>query len=604
MSNLEDIGLSPVARDSRLYLRWACDMVLRQSQRASYRGNLKDENCFQLIQYLMTHHPHSTSQPTSNRNMLPALLFTFQKVVATEMATKMVDIYDLDLLKGKPKAKEIIRAEIENIYGGVPPFLQRVLERGIGIHHGDISAPCKDLVERLFNKKLIQIVFNTSSLAEGVHMPCQTVVFLQDKQSLVNNKLFRQCAGRAGRQGDSDVGFVVVTGNYTMSRMQTLLKGLDKEERKDEGEYGSTDEVAAARSSLVPAARLQLQGWLEAEGKGRRLPLPLCFTGHRNFNHQLRKVNYMVGSIRDMIGDLSVKLCTTSVDIDLRLRPLFAFVLRMLVSQVRNAHFAQQPCLSQEVLARQVINLALWFRSPIESKAYSSSSRSTNHRQREYDLRLVPLLDDIPLLLRRAVLEWNQRIFRSIFLAEEGNLLAPPDTRPGADRAVAAVYDETGAVKKQFGALVCQSQLLLENTRVCERLAPEIDGLSGHAFAYVASGINKNNMKDLFAVPYDTLPLLDPSDIAIKSQQGFLLKLIFMGGDISVYVDQIKVKYGVKKYLLKRELSGVRGALVAVQRFVENSLPLADSEEDPMKGVLSSAISRLDGVIKAVSGYK
>jgi hypothetical protein len=70
-------------------------------------------------------------------------------------------------------------------------------------------------------------------------------VFLQDKHNLVDNKLFRQCAGRAGRQGDSNVGFVIVTGNYTIGRLRTLLKGLNKGggEEKDEGEYGSTDEV-------------------------------------------------------------------------------------------------------------------------------------------------------------------------------------------------------------------------------------------------------------------------------------------------------------------------------------------------------------------------
>ena len=75
-------------------------------------------------------------------------------------------------------------------------------------------------------------------------------------------------------------------------------------------------------------------------------------------------------------------------------------------------------------------------------------------------------------------------------------------------------------------------------------------------------------------------------------------------------MDRIKVKYGVWAAVLEQELSGIKGALLSVQRFVEMSVPLREAEgagtetTDPMKGVLASAISRVDRVKRVVFALK
>jgi hypothetical protein len=149
---------------------------------------------------------------------------------------------------------------------------------------------------------------------------------------------------------------------------------------------------------------------------------------------------------------------------------------------------------------------------------------------------------------------------------------------------------------------------------VRERLAPEIDGLSGHAYGFVASGINKNNMSALFAVPYDALPLLDPRDIAVKSKQGFLLHFLFSGmkaaafeeAELLLLMDRIRVKYGVDKKALLRELGDIRSALNTVKRFVDDVVPLAPAcrgrqqqqqavpRDDPVIVVINAALQRVD----------
>ena len=605
-SEIGNVGHDNIGRDSRMYLRWASDMVLRQAQRACYEGSLKDENCFQLLNFLKHNHPHTECESATPKNMLPALLFTFEKVVATELATKMVDIYDVDMLRvgsiGKDrteeeKAKDAIMQEISIDIANnsdVPAFLQRLLVRGIGVHHSDISGTCRSLVERLFHRNLVKVVFNTSTLAEGIHMPCQTVVFLQDKHNLVDNKLFRQCAGRAGRQGNSDVGFVIVTGNYSVIRLQNLLKGLD--DKVHDGEYGRVDEIGEAKSSLIPAVRFQLEGICREDRS-----LPFCFSGGRHINNSYGKVTYFMQCIKEMIGETTTELCKASIDIDIRLRPLFAYIARVFISNVRKKF--SKP--NYDVWVREVVNLVLWFREPVQSKAYSCNVKSRH--ENSYDHRPVPLLDSMPTYLTSLVQEWNQNIYQSILLAEEGNLLESAENyKKGPDLCV--IRDEHGAVKKSFGTIITSNQLLLEKSRLSERVAPEIDGLSGHAYGFVASGINQNNMNSVFPIPNGHLPLLDPNDISIKSKQGFLLQLIFSkkrvsdfnGPEMSLLVDRIRIKYGLRQKSLEKELLGIRRALTCLCSFVESQIPVTGPSTDPAIEVLGKAVDRLHSVQKLV----
>jgi superfamily II RNA helicase len=85
------------------------------------------------------------------------------------------------------------------------------LMRGIGVHHNDISSGLRNTVEVMFRKKQLCIVFAISTLAQGIHMPCPTVVFFGDSEEL-NATTYRQMSGRAGRRGFDKRGNVVFAG--------------------------------------------------------------------------------------------------------------------------------------------------------------------------------------------------------------------------------------------------------------------------------------------------------------------------------------------------------------------------------------------------------
>jgi ATP-dependent RNA helicase HelY len=91
-----------------------------------------------------------------------------------------------------------------------------LVRRGIGFHHAGLLPILKQLVEVLFGRGLMQVVFATDTLALGVNMPARTVVIGRmskwdgrQRRLLIPNE-FQQMAGRAGRRGMDRFGHVVV----------------------------------------------------------------------------------------------------------------------------------------------------------------------------------------------------------------------------------------------------------------------------------------------------------------------------------------------------------------------------------------------------------
>jgi ATP-dependent RNA helicase HelY len=50
------------------------------------------------------------------------------------------------------------------------------LERGVAAHHAGLLPAFKEIVEELFQRKLVKVVFATETLALGINMPARTVV--------------------------------------------------------------------------------------------------------------------------------------------------------------------------------------------------------------------------------------------------------------------------------------------------------------------------------------------------------------------------------------------------------------------------------------------
>ncbi|KAF9225622.1 P-loop containing nucleoside triphosphate hydrolase protein [Gyrodon lividus] len=101
-----------------------------------------------------------------------------------------------------------------------PKWALLCLRRGIAVHHSGMNKRYRTIVESLFRRGFIRVIFATGTLALGINAPTKTSVFCGDSPFLTA-LMYRQCAGRAGRRGYDLLGKVVFYG-LTMDRVQRL----------------------------------------------------------------------------------------------------------------------------------------------------------------------------------------------------------------------------------------------------------------------------------------------------------------------------------------------------------------------------------------------
>ncbi|GBF22886.1 putative helicase [Candidatus Gastranaerophilus sp. (ex Termes propinquus)] len=153
----------------------------------------------------------------NEKNMLPAIYFTFSRKKCDENAQKCAS---LDLLTSDEK-QEVIKLTdeyiAENPYLYDNPHLELV-KNGVAAHHAGLLPGWKVLVEKLFQKGLIKMVFATETLAAGINMPARTTIISSiskrgdNGHRMLTSNEFLQMSGRAGRRGMDEVGYVVVVG--------------------------------------------------------------------------------------------------------------------------------------------------------------------------------------------------------------------------------------------------------------------------------------------------------------------------------------------------------------------------------------------------------
>lgn len=90
------------------------------------------------------------------------------------------------------------------------------LERGLAAHHAGLLPQFKSVVEQLFQRRLVKLVFATETLALGINMPARSVVieklekFNGEERVPLTSGEYTQLTGRAGRRGIDHEGHAVV----------------------------------------------------------------------------------------------------------------------------------------------------------------------------------------------------------------------------------------------------------------------------------------------------------------------------------------------------------------------------------------------------------
>ena len=152
-----------------------------------------------------------------NNDMLPAIYFTFSRRKCDEQMEKCAS---LDLISKAEKAE--IRQIVDDYIAENPHLYNNkhieYLLCGVASHHAGLLPAWKNLVEKLFQKGLIKVVFATETLAAGINMPARsTVISSTSKRTDSGHRMltaseFLQMSGRAGRRGMDEVGYVTIVG--------------------------------------------------------------------------------------------------------------------------------------------------------------------------------------------------------------------------------------------------------------------------------------------------------------------------------------------------------------------------------------------------------
>ena len=146
-------------------------------------------------------------------NRAPVYLVHFTQREAAEAAQNLMS---LDVCSREEKAA--LTAALEQVRFNSPygREVKRWLRHGIGLHHAGLLPKYRVLVETLAQQGLLKLICGTDTLGLGINVPIRTVVFTQlwkydgRKAAILSVRDFRQIAGRAGRKGFDDRGYVVV----------------------------------------------------------------------------------------------------------------------------------------------------------------------------------------------------------------------------------------------------------------------------------------------------------------------------------------------------------------------------------------------------------
>ena len=201
-------------------------------------GKFNDDHYFKMTKMLKlfdskeirikrSHILNQVTKYLTENEMLPALCFVLSRkkidICANEITTNLLEFdskvpYIIDR-----ECEQLLRSKLPNYeeYLHLPEYINMValLRKGIAIHHSGVLPILKEIVELLYAKGYIKLLFATETFSIGVNMPTKSVIFTDvnkfDGHStrLLFSHEMSQMSGRAGRRGIDKIGHVIHLNN-------------------------------------------------------------------------------------------------------------------------------------------------------------------------------------------------------------------------------------------------------------------------------------------------------------------------------------------------------------------------------------------------------
>jgi len=179
---------------------------------------------------------------------LPCIFFTFGRRRAEELAW---ELSAFQLLSDKE------RAELRRLFNELCEAFQlkgdrnvealgHLIDRGVGYHHAGMLPTIKEVLERCFASRLLKLIVTTETFALGVNMPARSVILDTLKKrsdsgfELLRRRDFMQMAGRAGRRGMDESGFVYLRVNPQHASFPEVVQILQGQPEPVQSRFNTT----------------------------------------------------------------------------------------------------------------------------------------------------------------------------------------------------------------------------------------------------------------------------------------------------------------------------------------------------------------------------
>jgi superfamily II RNA helicase len=175
---------------------------------------------------------HETLEKLIEAKRYPVYLVNFTQRAAAEQAQNLTSVNVCTKEEKAAIAEAVADAKFDTPYA---KEFQRFVRNGIGLHHAGLLPKYRLLVEKLAQQGLLKVVSGTDTLGMGINIPIRTVLFTQlckydgEKSAILSARDFHQIAGRAGRKGFDERGFVVAQAP------EHVIENLKLAEKKAQG---------------------------------------------------------------------------------------------------------------------------------------------------------------------------------------------------------------------------------------------------------------------------------------------------------------------------------------------------------------------------------
>ena len=155
----------------------------------------------------------------------PALFFKFSRKKCESMCkTVRQNLLTFEEINEVENTFNYYMKDYKKTYEIMPQYQDvfSQLKKGVVYHHSGLIPILKEIIEILYSKGLVKILFATETFAIGVNMPTKTVLYT-DLEKFDNNGLrelrtdeYLQMSGRAGRRGLDKFGSVIILPTMTL----------------------------------------------------------------------------------------------------------------------------------------------------------------------------------------------------------------------------------------------------------------------------------------------------------------------------------------------------------------------------------------------------